>query len=366
MTRLCAYTNATVIPIASPTLDRGTLLVRGQRIEAVGERVAIPAEAEIIDLSGRYIIPGIIDAHCHVGMAGDGEGPGSADASETTEPVNGRIRAMESVNPAHRSFEAARAGGVTAVHILPLGNPIAGLSFTCKTAGSVIDDMVVKNPTGLKAALGEGPKRAHGLKKGRAPMTRMGIAGLIRDYFARARRYAEGREDDPRLDAGARVIRREFPLRIHAHRSDDVITAVRLCEELEIPFSVEHCTGGHLVAGFLGERSVTAHVGPVLAARGPQERTEGDERTAAVLHAAGVRVCLVSDHPFVPTDHLLLAGALGYKHGMSLESALSALTLNPARSLGVDDRIGSLAPGGDADFVVLSGRPFSYRSAVVA
>ena len=366
MTRLRAFTNTTVLPLASPMLDGGTLLVRGEKIQAVGARVSIPAEAEVVDLSGTYVIPGMIDAHCHVGMAGDGEGSGSADASETTEPVNGKIRAIESVNPAHRSFDAARSGGVTAVHILPLGNPIAGLSFTCKTVGTVIDDMVVKNPTGLKAALGEGPKRAHGLNKGRAPMTRMGIAGLIRDYFARARRYLDGREDDLRFDAGARVIRGEFPLRIHAHRSDDVVTAVRLCEELAIPFSIEHCTGGHRVAGFLGERSVIGHVGPILAARGPQERVEADERNAALLDAAGVRVCLISDHPFVPTNHLLLAGALGCKHGMSMEAALRALTLNPAQSLGVDDRIGSLAPGKDADFVVLSGRPFSYRSVVLA
>ncbi len=368
MTRLKAFVNATVIPVESPRVDRGVMLLDGDRILAVGPSLEIPSDAEVVDLTGRFVMPGLIDAHCHVGMSG---GPsGVADASENADPIDGRVRALESIDPGHEGFAIARKGGVTAVHILPLGNPIAGLSVTSKTAGSIIDDMVIREPSGLKAALGEGPKRIYGARA-KSPMTRMGVAGLIRDYFYRVGRYVSDRESggathDPALESGALVLSGQIPLRIHAHRSDDVVTAVRLCEEFGLPFSIEHCTGGHLVSEFLGRRQVTAHVGPVLASRGAQERAEADERNAAVLADAGVKVCFGSDHPFTSTGFLMVSGALAMKHGMAPDQALEALTINAAQSLGVADRIGSLAPGKDADFVVLSGPPLLSKSVVLS
>ena len=390
------FKGATIYPVDGPKIEDGVMIVEGGKIKAIGSAkdVEIPA-VEVIDVSGKVILPGFVDAHSHVGVWGDGEGSAAYDGNEMGNPIAAKVSALDAANPEQVSFAGAREGGITSLQIIPgSGNPVGGLAFACKTAGTIIDDMVIKNPTGLKGALGENPKRAYGQFFKKAPMTRMGTAGVIRDYFHQVKEYmakkeaaearakeAEAKAEDaeangngvapgpdynPDLEAGALVMKGEIPFRVHAHRYDDIITAVRICEEFGIPFSIEHCTTGFKVAQFLGERGAVAHVGPGLFSRGKQELADADERNPALLDAAGVKVCLITDHPFLDSSYLLPYAGVAHKHGMPLDRVLRALTLNPAESLGIEDRVGSLTPGKDADFVVMSGEPFTYTSVILS
>ncbi len=366
-----AYRGARFYPVDSAPIDEGVMLVEDGKIVGIGRDIEVPANAEVIDLAGKVVIPGLVDAHSHVGMWGDGEGDASRDGNERPGPITAEVDAIDSVNPHHVSFQSCREGGVTSVMIHPgSGNAVGGLCFAAKTRGEVVDDMVLKAPTGLKGALGENPKRGGEGKD--SPKTRMGTAALIRDFFARAEEYGRkkerGKDPDPdlALENGLRVLRGEIPFRVHAHRSDDIATAVRLCEELGIAFNVEHCTDGYMIAPFLAEKNVVAHVGPGLSSRGKVEVANRDERNAALLAEAGVKVCLVTDHPFLDVRYFMAYGGVAQKHGLSFSDTLRALTLSPAESIGVEDRVGSLAPGKDADFLVLAGEPFSYKSPVLS
>jgi imidazolonepropionase-like amidohydrolase len=339
------------------------------KIAAIGAEVAAPADVEVLDLTGKVVLPGFVDAHTHIGIWGDGEGRSAYDGNERTQPVVGKVNALDATNPLQRSFAGAREGGITSVQIVPgSSNPIGGLGFACKTAGTIIDEMVIKNPTGLKGAMGENPKRAHN-------RTRMGIAALIREYFQKAKAYAERKDKalsegkpfdiDLDLEAGYKVIKGEIPFRIHAHRHDDIVTAVRLCEELNIKYSIEHCTDGHLIADFLGERQVHAHVGPGLSARGKVETANFTDANPAILAKAGVKVSLMTDHPFLNCRHFHAYGGVAMKYGLTVEETLRMMTINPAESIGIADRVGSLEVGKDADFIVLSGEPFTYTSIIL-
>ncbi len=368
-----AFFGARFHPVDGPAFDDGVMLVRDGKIEDIGRDVRVPEGVEVTDLRGRVVLPGLVDAHSHAGIWGDGEGSPSADGNEGPDPVTAAADALDAANPDQTALASCREGGITTVQVPPgSANPIGGLSFACKTHGKVIDEMVVRSPTGLKGALGQNPKRAHGQARKQAPFTRMGTASLIREYFARAKQYMRQRVDDdavPDVDLGlenaCRVLRGEIPFRVHAHRSDDIITAVRLCEQLDVPYSIEHCTEGYLIAEFLAEREVWAHVGPGLSSRGKVELAYSTDENPALLHQAGVRVCLVTDHPFLDSRYFMAYGGVTHKHGMPFEATLRAMTLTPAESIGICDRVGSLTTGKDADFIVLQGEPFSYRAPVL-
>lgn len=369
-------TGAKIYTVTGPVYDPGMMLVDDcGKIVSVGEKLEAPANATVMDLTGKVILPGFVDAHSHVGIWGDGEGSAGYDGNEMPNPVNGKVNALDAANPFQRSFGSAREGGITTVQIVPgSGNPIGGLGFACKTAGTIIDDMVIKNPTGLKGALGENPKRAHGQGLKHAPSTRMGTAGLIREYFQNTKAYAEKKdkalaegkpfEIDMNFESGYLVLKGEIPFRVHAHRHDDIVTAIRLCEEFGIKYSIEHCTDGHLIADFLGKRQVTAHVGPGLSSRGKVETANATEKNPAILAKAGVKVCLITDHPFLDSRNYRAYGAVTSKYGLTVLETLKMMTINPAESVGVADRVGSLEAGKDADFLVLSGEPFTYKSVI--
>lgn len=369
---------AKIYTVTGPVLDPGMMLIDDKgRIAAIGEQVDAPAGVEVLDITGKVVLPGLIDAHSHVGIWGDGEGAPGYDGNEMPDPINAKVNALDATNPFQRSFASAREGGITTLQITPgSGNPIGGLAFACKTAGTVIDDMVIKNPTGLKGALGENPKRAHGQRFKHAPSTRMGIAGMIRDYFRKAKEYGEKKAKaeeegkpfarDLNLEPGLMVLKKEIPFRVHAHRHDDIATVVRLCEELDINYSIEHCTDGHLIADFLGKHRVIAHVGPGLSSRSKVETRNYTDRNAAVLARHGVKVCLMTDHPFLDCRYFMVYAAVAHKHGLGFEDTLKAITINPAESLGIADRVGSLEAGKDADFIVLSGEPFTYKTVILA
>lgn len=368
---------AKLYPVVGPVIESGMMLIDDAgKIAAIGAKVSAPAGTPELDLCGKVVLPGLIDAHSHVGIWGDGEGSAGYDGNEMPDPVNAKVNALDSTNPLQRSFNSAREGGITTLQILPgSGNPIGGEGFVAKTKGVIVDEMVVRNPSGLKGALGENPKRAHGQNLKHAPSTRMGTAALIREYFHKVSLYLKNKEQaqsegkpfdiDLNMEPGVKVLKKEMPFRVHAHRHDDIITAIRLCEELGVDYTIEHCTDGHLIADYLGAKKVVAHVGPGLSSRSKVETANFTDKNPAVLNKHGVKVCLITDHPFLDCRYFLAYGAVAHKHGMSFGDTLKAMTINPAESLGVADRVGSLEVGKDADFIVLSGEPFIYTSVIL-
>lgn len=364
MTMLAIH-GGTVVPIEGPVIPGGTVLVDGGRIADVGATVAVPDGATIVDARGRWVLPGLIDAHTHMGTLEEGEGWAGDDHDEATTPVTAHLRALDAINPADEGFRDAIGGGVLAVGINPGScNPIAGETVAVRCTGRVVDHRVLRSPAGMKSALGENPKRYHG-DAGRLPATRMGIAAVIRQALAEAREYHERRSADPAhgpsIDLGkealGRVLRREIPWRQHCHRADDILTAIRLSEEFGYDLVIDHGTEGHLVADVLAERNIPVLLGPLIVGRGKVELRHRAFRTARLLAEAGVELSLVTDHPVIPANLLIVQAAYAVREGLDRQLALRAVTLNPARALGIADRLGSLTPGKDADLCIWSGDP---------
>ncbi|WP_328523226.1 amidohydrolase [Kribbella sp. NBC_00359] len=358
-----AIVGGTVIPVEGPPVAGGTVLIRDGRIVAVGADVAVPSDAVVVEAHGRWVVPGLIDAHTHMGTLEEGEGWAGDDHDEATVPVTAQLRALDAINHADEGFRDAIGGGVLAVGVNPGScNPIAGETVAVRCAGRSVDEMVLRSPAGMKSALGENPKRYHG-DAGRLPSTRMGIAAVIRQALAEAREYDARRAtgDGPVVDLGkealARVLRREIPWRQHCHRADDILTAVRLSEEFGYDLVVDHGTEAHLVADVLAERGIPVLLGPLIVGRGKVELRNRAFRNARLLAEAGIEVSLVTDHPVIPANLLHVQAAYAVREGLDREVALRSITLNPARVLGVADRIGSLVAGKDADLCIWSGDP---------
>ena len=377
MKETMAIVDATIYPVSSVPIENGILLISGGKTLQVGENVTIPQGATVIDAKGKMILPGFVDAHTHVGIWSEWYGQAESDGNEGSNPVTASVRAIDAVWPDHFAFKDARSGGVTCVQVTPgSGNVIGGETVVVKTFGTVVDDMVVRNPAGMKGALGENPKGSYG-SQGKAPKTRMGIASILRNALFKAKDYLRkleaGLEDpskmpDTDLDmlSLVKVLKKEIPLRVHAHRADDIVTAVRIAEEFDIDYSIEHCTDGIEVADFLGKRKAKVNIGPTIWHRAKIETLNISPQTPGALSRAGCHVSIISDHPFHPIQHLVTAAAVAWANGMSEGDALKAITLNPAITLGVDDRVGSLEPGKDADFSIWTGHPFKIRSKIEA
>ncbi len=366
-----AIVNGTLHTVAADTIEGGSVLIDDEgRIAAVGVDVAVPEGAEVLDAAGCHVFPGFIDAHTHLGIWEEGVGRAFWDGNEASDPITPHVRALDAINPRDPGLADARSAGVTTVCVTPgSANAICGQAVVVKTAGEVTDRMVVRQPAGLKMALGENPKSVY-KPRDKMPSTRMGTAALIRQALVRAQIYLEKQaransdpdqeppDEDLQLESLALALRREVPVRIHAHRADDILTALRLGEEFGLEVLVEHCTEGHKVAEELAQAAAPALVGPSLSSRSKVELRELSFATASELARAGVTVALISDHPFVPIQYLPLCGGLAVREGLDPETALRALTLTPAEILGVADRVGSLAPGKDADLALYQGHPF--------
>ncbi|MBB5830800.1 amidohydrolase [Brachybacterium aquaticum] len=359
-----AITGAHVVPIEGEPFD-GTVLVREGRITGLGPDLEIPADRPVIDADGAWLLPGFIDAHVHLGVDEEGEGWAGDDTNEMTDPVMAAARAIDAINPADVGFDDAIIGGVTAVNVNPgSGNPIGGLAVALRTHGRVVDEMVLRHPSGLKSALGENPKRVYGERK-QTPSTRLGVALTIRQAFAKARAWAakpEGERDaDLFSEALTRVLEREIPWRQHAHRADDIATALRLAEEFGYRLVLDHGTESYLIADRIAEAGVPVLYGPLIVSRSKVEVRHRTPRAPGLLTAAGVEVTIITDHPVVPIEFLVTQAALAVKHGMEPADALRAITLHPARVLGLEDRLGSLTEGKDADLVLWEGDPLDVR-----
>lgn len=370
-----AIINGTVYTMAGEIIEAGTVLIEGGKIIAVGAHLALPADTEIIEAKDKFVLPGIIDAHTHIGVYEEGVGFEGADGNEMTNPATPQVRALDAINPMEPGFKGAVAGGVTSLTVAPgSGNVIGGQAVAIKTWGQVVDDMVIREPLGLKIAFGENPKRVYSGQK-KSPGTRMATAAILRENLVAARNYLakleKGKADpekapdrDLKMEILAKVLTREIPLRAHAHRADDIITAIRIAEEFTVDICIEHCTEGHLIADYLAEKGVPAIVGPTLGSRSKVELVNTSFKTAAILHKAGVKVALTSDHPVFPVWQLPIAAALAHKQGLPEEEALKAITINAAEIDGIADRVGSIEVGKDADLVIFSGHPFAWKTRV--
>jgi len=367
-----------VVPISGEPLERGTVLVTGGKITAVGPDLDIPDGATVIDAAGGWVLPGFIEAHGHVGVHEEAEGWAGSDSNELTEPVTAQVRALDAINPADLGFRDAVSGGVLAVNVNPgSGNPIGGQTAALKCWGRTVDQMLLRAPAGMKSALGENPKRVYGERK-QSPSTRLGTAAVIRGALVDAANYlakldAELRkpEDerkyidrDLKLEALGRVLRKEIPWRQHCHRADDIATALRLADEFGYDLVIDHGTEAHLLADILAAKDIPVIIGPLFTSRSKVELRNRSLDNPGKLASAGVTIAITTDHPVVPINFLAHQAALSVKHGLDRDTALRALTINPARIVGVDDRLGSIEPGKDADLVIWSGDPLDVLSRV--
>lgn len=354
-----AFINAHVVPIEGDPFD-GTVVIEDGKISALGADVSAPEGADVVDAAGKWLLPGFVDAHVHLGTHEEGEGWAGDDTNEMTDPVTAGVRALDAVNPFDPGFDDALAGGVTSVNINPgSGNPIGGLAVAIHTHGRYIEEMVLRSPSGLKSALGENPKRVYGEKK-QTPSTRLGTAMVIRKAFMDAQNYM-GKDDenarDPKLEALAMVLRREIPWRQHAHRADDIATALRIADEFGYELVLDHGTEAHLLADVLAERGIPVLIGPLFTTKSKVELRGRSLANPGKLAKAGVEISIITDHPVIPIHFLVHQATLAVKEGLDPVTALRSITLNPAKVLGLADRIGSLEPGKDADVVLWSGDP---------
>ncbi|HET9871751.1 MAG TPA: amidohydrolase [Propionibacteriaceae bacterium] len=369
-----AIVGGRVVPVVGEVIEDGTVLIIGGTIRAIGPEVAVPAGVPTVDATGRWVLPGFLEAHGHVGVHEEGTGWAGHDTNELTDPLGARFRALDAINPADVGFQDALAGGVTSVVVKPgSGNPIGGQTVALKCWGRIVDEMVIAEPCSVKSALGENPKRVYGEKK-QTPSTRLGVASVIRDALRDAEDYRARRESseaagqpfdrDSNSEVLARVVDGELPWCQHAHRADDIATAIRLADEFGFRLVINHGTEGHLLADVLADRSVPVIVGPLFTTRSKVEVSQRHLRNPGLLARAGVKIAITTDHPVVPINFLVYQAILSVKEGLERETALRAITINPAEILGLDDRIGSLEVGKDGDVVIWDGDPLEIMSRV--
>lgn len=370
--------NGVVHPMDGPVIPRGYVTFEGDKITAVGPMEELGETPEGLDAQGGHILPGFIDAHCHLGLFGDSLGFEADDGNESTDPCTPQLRAIDGVNPLDRGFQEAREGGVTTVLTGPgSANPIAGQFLAMKTNGRWVDEMVVKAPVAMKFALGENPKSVYNERK-ETPVTRMATAAIIRENLSKAQEYQDKQskaDEDPdtdmpdydaKLEALVPVVEGEVPAHFHAHRADDIATAVRLSKEFGLDYVIVHGTEGYKVAELLAAEGVPVITGPCLTDRSKPELVGQTLENPALLARAGVKVAICTDHPETPIQYLPLCAAMAVRGGMEEEAALAAITATAAEIAGIEKRVGTLTPGKDADIVVTAGHPFDWNGRIKA
>ena len=364
--------HGTIYTMTGEVIQDGAVLF-DTKIQKVGTTEALSgASAEEIDACGAHVYPGLIDAHSHLGMFEDSLGFEGDDGNEDSDPITPQLRAIDAINPFDRCFSDARSAGITTVLTGPgSANPISGQFAAIKTAGNCIDDMIVKAPAAMKFALGENPKSVYH-SKNQSPVTRMGTAALIRETLYKAKEYQEALREhaenpeehdkpefDIKSDALLDVLDRKIPVKIHAHRADDICTAIRLAKEFSLWITIEHATDAEAVADILKREKIPVQLGPTLTDRSKPELKNQSYKTYRLLSEMGIPVAIITDHPEIPIEHLPLCAALAVKNGMNPERAMEALTVTAAKNCGIEDTVGTIEPGKDADFAVFSKNPLS-------
>jgi imidazolonepropionase-like amidohydrolase len=363
--------NGYIKTMAGEDIENGQILIEDGIIKAVGKELEAPADAQVIDAKGLIVTPGLVDAHCHLGMWEEGIGFEGADGNEAVEPVTPQMRAIDSINPMDISFQEAREGGVTTAVTGPgSANVIGGTFVALKTWGKRIDNMIVKDPVAMKIAFGENPKRVYD-DQHKSPTTRMAIAAILREVLFEAQKYAEDKERsitepdekpefDLKLEAMLPVIKKEIPLKAHVHRADDIFTALRIAKEFDLDITLDHCTEGHLVADEIAIDGKAAIVGPSFGSRTKFELKNMTFDTPRVLHEAGVKIALMTDSPVIPLQFLSMCAGLAVKAGLPEDEGWKAITINAAEIAGISDKVGSIEKGKDADIAIFKGNPLKH------
>jgi len=365
------YINARIITCDNDfsVIEQGFISTENGKITAVGSMSDFDASGECVDLEGRSVYPGFIDAHSHLGMWENGLGFEGDDGNESTEPSTPHLRALDAVNAYDYCFEEALAAGVTTVMTGPgSANPIAGQALCIKTVPGRIDKKIIREPAAMKFALGENPKNTYH-DQDESPITRMATAAIIREQLMLAKRYmdeknaAETEADlpdfDMKLEALVPVLTRELPAHFHCHRRDDIFTAIRIAEEFSLDYVLVHATEGYMCADELAECSARVLAGPIICDRAKPELRNLSTAAPGKLEEAGILPAIITDHPVVPIHYLALSAGIAAREGLSRKSALLGITRIPAQLLGIDSRVGSIEIGKDADFCVFSGDPLS-------
>ncbi|MDF2616047.1 MAG: amidohydrolase [Sedimentibacter sp.] len=365
---MLAIINGLVKTMSGEDIQNGQILIEQGKIKAVGANLEIPDDAEIIDASGLLVTPGLVDGHCHIGMWEEGIGFEGEDGNEDVEPITPQLRAIDAINPMDMGFQDAIEGGVTTAVTGPgSANVIGGTFLAMKTYGKRVDDMVIKDPVAMKIAFGENPKRVYN-DQHKSPVTRMAIAAMLRETLYEAKQYMEDLEasvEDPdrkpdfdlKLDALLPVMKKEIPLKAHAHRADDIFTALRIAKEFDLNITLEHCTEGHLIAEELAAAGKPCLIGPTFGSRTKVELKNKSFETPKVLMDAGLKVAIITDSNVIPIQHINMCAGMAVKAGLAEDEAWKAITIYPAEINGINSRVGSIEEGKDADIAIFKGNP---------
>ena len=358
--------NAHIKTMAGVEYPSGMIAFEDGKILAVGEKLPLPVGANIIDAEGRLVTPGLVEAHCHIGLDNEGMGWEGHDYNEIVDPLTPHLRAIDSINPQDEAFALAVAGGVTCACTGPgSANVVGGTFAIIKLHGNRVDNMLVKEAGAMKCAFGENPKRCYGQGAKKSPMTRMGTAALLRELLFKSRNYLQAKESgkdpnfDMKLEAMIPVMKGEIPLKAHAHRADDILTSIRIAKEFGVKLTLDHCTDGSIIADELAKEGYPAFVGPTLGNKSKIELQNKSFTTPRDLVQAGVDISIITDAPVIPLQYLSMCAGLAVNSGLSVEEGWKAVTINPATALGIADRVGSLEAGKDADIVIWTADPLT-------
>ena len=358
--------NGYVKTMAGPDIPGGCVLIGDDgKILSVGASITCEDAVEI-DAGGRLVTPGCVDAHCHIGLDNQAMGWEGHDYNEIVDPITPHLRAIDSINPQDEAFPLALQGGVTSACTGPgSANVVGGTFVAIKLYGKRVDKMIIRDPIAMKCAFGENPKRCYGQGGKKSPMTRMATAALLRELLFKARKYYQdkcaGKEPnfDMKLEAMIPVMEGKIPLKCHAHRADDILTSIRVAKEFGVGITLDHCTDGSLIADELAEEGLPAFVGPSLGSKSKIELANKSFTTPGDLTRAGIKVSIITDAPVIPLQYLPMCAALAVNAGLDQEEAWKAITINPAQSTGIADRVGSLEAGKDGDVVIWTADPMT-------
>lgn len=357
--------NGTVKTMAGDDIINGSVLIGDDgKIVAVGTDISAPEGAEVIDAAGRLVTPGCVEAHSHMGLHKAAMRWEGMETNESTDPITPQMRAIDGIDPMDSSFLNAIKYGVTTACTGPGSANIVGGTFAAiKLYGKRVDKMIIKDPVAMKCAFGENPKLKYGQGAKKSPVTRMAIASMLRDLLIKTKNYLDKKEAgkdptyDPKLEAMIPVIKGEIPLKAHAHRADDIFTAIRIAKEFGVKLTIDHCTEGSLIADELAEEGYPALVGPSFGSRSKPELVNKSFATVNDLYKAGVPFCIITDAPITPIDSLPMLAGMATREGLPYEEAWKAVTAYPAAIMGIADRVGTLEAGKDGDVVIWNADP---------
>ena len=358
--------NGYIKTMAGDDIPKGCVLIGDDgKIVSVKKTIAAPAGCEIIDAEGRLVTPGLVEAHCHTGLSMSSLRWEGAEYNEKGDPVTPQMRAIDGINPIDEKLDDAIEYGVTTACTGPgSANVVGGTFAAIKLAGRSVDEMILKHPIAMKCAFGENPKSFYG-QSGKTPVTRMATAFLLRDLLTKAKNYLDAKEAgkeptyDAKLEAMLPVMRREIPLKAHAHRADDILTAIRIAKEFDVRLTLDHCTDGAVIADILAKEGYPAFVGPFFGDKTKPELASKSAATPGILHRAGVSVSIITDASVTPLKYLALCAGIAVAEGLDYEEGWRAITRNPARDTGIGDRVGTLEAGKDGDVVIWTADPLT-------